>query len=67
LSDAQAAAVEQVKMLNQALHIPTLSECGVARGKFGRLADDALAEISTFFNPREATRQDVLDILESAY
>lgn len=69
LSDEQAAraAVKYVKTLNRALMIPTLSECAIPKDSFERLAEDALAEASTFFNPREASKQDVLAMLESAY
>lgn len=69
LSDEQAAnaAVEHVRKLNRALKIPTLSECAIPKDSFERLAEDALVEASTFFNPREATREDVLTMLEAAY
>lgn len=69
LSDAQAsrAAVDRVVALNRALRIPTLSSCGVARDGFERLAEDALAEVSTYFNPRAASKDDVLGILDRAY
>jgi alcohol dehydrogenase len=69
LSDAAAAqaAVDAVSALNRALQIPTLSACGIERAMFARLAEDALQEVSTVFNPRTPTRQDVLAILEQAY
>jgi alcohol dehydrogenase class IV len=69
MSDEQAAvaAVEQIKALNRALQIPTLAEYGITRDRFERLAEDALEEASTFFNPREASKQDVLALLEKAY
>jgi len=34
---------------------------------FDRIADDALVEVSTLFNPREPTKEDVLAILDKAY
>jgi alcohol dehydrogenase len=69
LSDADAAqaAVDAVSALNRALQVPTLSACGIDRALFDRLAEDALQEISTMFNPRTPTRQDILAILEQAY
>lgn len=69
MSDVEAAqsAVVKVKGLNKVLGIPTLSACGVGRDMFDRLAEDALQEAATFFNPREASKEDVLAILEQAY
>ncbi|WP_028537210.1 iron-containing alcohol dehydrogenase [Paludibacterium yongneupense] len=69
LSDAGAAqaAVDAVRALNRALQIPTLSACGIDRDVFERVARDALEEVSTRFNPRSPTRQDVLAILDQAY
>jgi len=64
---AAQAAVEKVKALNAELQIPTLQECGVSKEMFGRLAEDALVEGSTFFNPRDPSKEDVLAILEKAY
>ncbi|MDD2336238.1 MAG: iron-containing alcohol dehydrogenase, partial [Geobacteraceae bacterium] len=69
LSDVAAAqaAVELVKNLNKELEIPTLEGCGVTKDMFDRLAEDALVEGSTFFNPRDPSKQDILAILEKAY
>jgi alcohol dehydrogenase len=69
MDDAAAAraAVEQVKQLNVELEIPTLKECGITRDMFDRLAEDALKEISTLFNPRDPSKEDILAILEKAY
>ena len=39
----------------------------MAREQFDRLAEDALQEISTVFNPRDPSKEDVLAILEKAY
>jgi alcohol dehydrogenase len=64
---AAQAAVELVKNLNKELEIPTLKDCGVTKDKFDRLAEDALVEGSTFFNPRDPSKQDILSILEKAY
>jgi alcohol dehydrogenase class IV len=69
MSDAAAAqaAVDLVKNLNKELEIPTLKGCGVTKDMFDRLAEDALVEGSTFFNPRDPSKEDVLAILEKAY
>lgn len=61
------AAVELVKSMNKELEIPTLKDCGVTKDMFDRLAEDALKEVSTLFNPRDPSKQDVLAILEKAY
>ncbi len=68
-SDAEAAqaAVEFVKKLNRDLEIPTLKECGITRDMFDRLAEDALKEVSTLFNPRDPSKEEILAILEKAY
>lgn len=64
---AAQAAVSLVKSLNRELEIPTLKECGVTREMFDQLAEDALKEISTLFNPRDPSKEDILAILEKAY
>lgn len=66
LANAMEAA-NMVQRLNKALDIPPLRECGVSQEKFMLLATDALAEGSTFFNPRTPSAQDVVSILEAAY
>ncbi len=66
-TDAAQAAVALVRNLNRELEIPTLKECGISREMFDRLAEDALKEVSTFFNPRDPSKEDVLAILEKAY
>jgi alcohol dehydrogenase len=67
VKEAAQAAIEAVKTLAKAIDIPTLSEAGVTRDQFERLAEDTLKEIAILFNPREATKEDVLRILEIAY
>jgi len=64
---AAEAAVDKVKKLNKELEIPSLKECGVSRDMFDRLAEDALKEISTLFNPKDPSKEDILAILENAY
>jgi alcohol dehydrogenase len=69
LKDAEAskAVVDAVKKLARDLKIPTLKEAGVKKEDFDRVADDALKEISLLFNPRKATKEDILAILELAF
>ncbi|MFP3886104.1 iron-containing alcohol dehydrogenase [Priestia filamentosa] len=69
LSNAEASekAIEAVKKLSNALDIPTLEQVGVKREQFNQIAEDALKEIGMLFNPREATKEDVIRLLESAY
>jgi len=69
MSDTAAAqaAVDLVKNLNKELGIPTLKECGITRDMFDRIAEDALKEVSTLFNPREPSKEDILAIMEKAY
>lgn len=69
MSDAAAAqaAVDLVKSLNKELEIPTLKECGITRDMFDLIAEDALKEVSTLFNPRDPSKEDILAILEKAY
>lgn len=64
---AACAAVDRVKQLNSELAIPTLRECGVTRDMFDCIAEDALKEISTLFNPRDPSKDDILALLEKAY
>jgi alcohol dehydrogenase len=60
-------AVEAVKKLLKQLRIKTLQEAGVKREQFERIAEDALNEISTLFTPREASKNEIVDILNLAY
>ena len=59
--------IKAVKDLSKELGIPTLSEVGVTKDKFDVLAKDTLEEASMLTNPRSATKEDVLNILEIAY
>lgn len=60
-------AIKAVKDLSKELGIPTLREAGVTKDKFDILAKDTLEEASMLTNPRTATKEDVLRILELAY
>lgn len=65
--EAVVIAVNAIKDMSKELNIPTLQALKVPKDLFDRLADDALEEAATMFNPREVTKSDVLEILERAY
>lgn len=59
---------EDLKRLTKELKIKTLSEQGVSREAFDRLANDVLHEPVLGFNPRQnITKEDILLLLEQAY
>ena len=64
--EAAAKAVKAVMELSQKLKIPGLKELGVEEAQLGKIAEDALEELSTQFNPREATREELMNILKKA-
>ncbi len=65
------AAVERtvsaVAELAGSICIPSLEETGVSRDDFDRIATDALEEVSTIFNPRDPSKEDILAILDAAF
>lgn len=65
--EAVTATVDAVKELSRKIGIPTLKELGASRDDFERIALDALTEISTIFNPRNPSKEDVIAILEKAF
>ena len=65
--ESAQAAVDLVSRLRRDLAIPSLSALGVRQDHFDRVAEDALQEISTLFNPKQPTKEDVLSILEQAW
>jgi len=67
VSQAVKETIDAVKSLSRKIGIPTLKETGVSRNLFERVAEDALKEISTIFNPRDPSKEDVLKILEKAF
>lgn len=70
LSDAEVvqAVVDEIARLCQAVNIPSLKELGVERDLFDTLAKATLEEIvSCMTNPREVTKDAVLNLLEQAY
>lgn len=66
-TEAAAAAVEAIKQLSKDIQIPTLEALNVSKDQFDRLAEDALKEAATFFNPRTPNKDNVLELLELAY
>jgi alcohol dehydrogenase class IV len=65
--EAVRETVDAIRKLCSKTGIPTLKEAGVDKELFDRIAGDALQEISTIFNPRDAKKEDVVGILEKAY
>lgn len=65
--EAARAAVEAVRGLSLRVGIPQhLRELGVAEGDLERLADQAMADVCTPGNPREVTREAVLELYRRA-
>lgn len=64
---AVVVTVEAIEKMSKELEIPKLRDLNVPKEMFDRLAEDALKEISTMFNPRDVSKTDVLQILERAY
>jgi len=65
--EAVKATVAAMRELSRSVGIPTLKEAGVSRDDFDQVAADALMEISTIFNPRHPSKDEVIAILEKAY
>lgn len=66
--DAASAAVEAVRKLAIEVGIPQkLSELGVPEEGLSKLAEDALADVCTGGNPREATLADILALYRKVY
>jgi len=63
IEDARAAAIEAVRKLGQDVGIPTTVQ-GLVPADYGQLADDALADACCPGNPREATKDDIIALLE---
>lgn len=64
------AGAEKVKRLIQLLEIPSLSQLGVTREKLvpvvEKMAEDALASGSPGNNPRQATREEIVELYYAA-
>lgn len=65
--EAVKLTVAAVKQLSRKIGIPSLKEAGVSRDDFDQVAADSLTEISTIFNPRHPSKDEVIAILEKAY
>ena len=73
LSDLEAArrGTEAVKKLIKDIKIPSLQELGVDKGKLNQLApkmsEDAIASGSPANNPRQATKEEIIELYKVAY
>lgn len=71
--DGQAALaarhmVNLVDWLGETLETPRrLSEIGLPEGQFERIAQDAMADPQTYWNPRPVTEQEVVELLRAAW
>ncbi|MHC1696830.1 MAG: iron-containing alcohol dehydrogenase family protein [Geobacteraceae bacterium] len=66
-NEALTGTVDAILNLSRTIGIPTLKELGVSRDDFEKIALDSLKEISTIFNPRNPSKEDVIAILEKAF
>ncbi len=66
-NDALPITIDAVLQLSRTIDIPTLKELGASRDDFEKIALDSLKEISTIFNPRNPSKEDVIAILEKAF
>lgn len=64
---AAEKSVDCVARLNQELEVPTLRQCAINPKVFDRIANDALLELAMVTNPRKATKEQILLILEEAH
>ena len=69
LSDEAAAelAVKRINEITRNIKIPTLQEVGVTKDKFDDIADGALINSAARTNPREVTKECVIEILTRAF
>ena len=69
-SDAEAVnkVVEAVSELSKTLKIPqTLKEIGIPKEMIPQLAEQAINDVCTPGNPREVTKEDIINIYNKAY
>lgn len=65
---AAGALVRRIEALADLLGTPkTLSQVGLPEGQFEQIAHDVLADPQTYWNPREATRSNIVAWLETAW
>ena len=68
--DEETAAlklIEKIKALSLELNIPTFRELGIPEDRFPEIARKSFANNSNPSNPREASEEDYLNILQNAY
>lgn len=66
--DAARRAVAAIEQLQRDIRVPLrLSEAGLDRGLFPRLAKGAMSDRGLYFNPRLASEAEVLQLLEAAW
>ena len=59
---------QEIRVLNHSLDIPgTLVEVGVKKELFEFMTDDAMKSGNIAVNPRQTTRQDILDLYNKAF
>jgi len=63
--------IDRVFELNKNIKIPTLKEVGVTKEQFEQLADDTLRDGAeggaSMFNPRQASKEEIIVLLEKAF
>ena len=65
--EAAKAAVDAVKALSVRVGIPQhLAELGIKAGDLDRLAEAAFADVCTPGNPREVTKEIILELYKKA-
>ena len=65
--EAAQAAVDAVKSLSKRVGIPqTLTEIGIKEGDLERLAEAAFQDVCTPGNPREVSKEIILDLYKQA-
>jgi alcohol dehydrogenase len=64
---AASAGVQAVRELNKKLKIPSLKELKIPPECFAMLADKSLENVACPSNPRDMSKQDLLDIFMQAY
>ena len=69
--EAANLAARSIKRLVQDIKIPSLQELGVDKEKLGKLApqmaEDAIASGSPANNPRQATKEEIIELYKLAY
>jgi alcohol dehydrogenase len=71
ISEAADLAANSIKRLIDDIGIPSLPELGVDKGRLDRLApkmaEDAIASGSPTNNPRQAIKEEVIELYKLAY